>query len=152
MGMAWTTSVSMRSSVEPAGASRFWVEVNGIQETFFTEVSGLNITTEVFPYKEGGVNSYVHQLPTRTTYSNIVLKRGFTTNADFGKWYQNIIMGKKDVRTVSIRLYNIESKLVSSWDVTSAFPVKYIAPETKAGNNAFAIETLELAHCGFKIG
>lgn len=151
MGMTWTTSVSMRSSKEPAGASRFWVEVGGIQDTFFTEISGLTVTTEVFPYKEGGANSFVHQLPTRTSYSNIVLKRGFTTNADFGKWYQNIIMGKRDIRSVSIRLYNIDGKSVKSWEVTSAYPVKYVAPETKAGNNSFAIETMELAHCGFKV-
>lgn len=151
MGMTWSTSVSTRPSKEPVGASRFWIEVQGIEETFFTEVSGLNVTTEVFPYKEGGANSFVHQLPTRTTYSNIVLKRGYTANADFGKWYQNIIMGKKDLRKVSIKLYNIQSKLIRSWEVSYAYPVKYVAPETKAGNNSFAIETMELAHYGFLV-
>jgi phage tail-like protein len=42
----------------------------------FTSVSGLSVTTDSIPYREGGYNTTVHQIPGQTTFSPISLQRG----------------------------------------------------------------------------
>jgi len=42
----------------------------------FTSVSGLSTTTESIPYREGGYNTSVHQIPGQTSFSPITLQRG----------------------------------------------------------------------------
>lgn len=42
----------------------------------FTSVSGLSITTESIPYREGGYNTSVHQIPGQSSFSPITLQRG----------------------------------------------------------------------------
>ena len=42
----------------------------------FTSVSGLNISTESIPYREGQYNTTVHQIPGQTTFSPITFQRG----------------------------------------------------------------------------
>ena len=42
----------------------------------FTSVSGLSITTESIPYREGGYNTTVHQIPGQTTFSPVTFQRG----------------------------------------------------------------------------
>lgn len=42
----------------------------------FTSVSGLAIATESIPYREGGYNTTVHQIPGQTTFSPVTFQRG----------------------------------------------------------------------------
>ena len=44
----------------------------------FTSVSGLSMTTEPIPYREGGMNTTVHQIPGQTTFSPVTFQRGVT--------------------------------------------------------------------------
>jgi phage tail-like protein len=44
----------------------------------FTSVSGLSVSTDSIPYREGGYNTTVHQIPGQTTFSPITLQRGVT--------------------------------------------------------------------------
>ena len=55
---------------DPYFAFRFRIVIEGIIEGGFTELSGLQATTQVEDFKEGGVNNYVHKLPKETTYEN----------------------------------------------------------------------------------
>lgn len=42
----------------------------------FTSVSGLAIATESIPYREGGYNTTVHQIPGQSTFSPVTFQRG----------------------------------------------------------------------------
>jgi phage tail-like protein len=42
----------------------------------FSNISGLNITTQSIQYREGGYNTTVHQIPGMTTFSPITMQRG----------------------------------------------------------------------------
>src|SRR3546814_19364951 len=42
----------------------------------FQEVSGLTVNMEMEAYREGGQNSFEHQLPVKTSYTYLTLKRG----------------------------------------------------------------------------
>jgi phage tail-like protein len=57
----------------------------------FQEVSGLNATMELEALKEGGENRFVHQLPVRTSYSELVLKRGKFMGSGVLYWCVNAI-------------------------------------------------------------
>ena len=48
---------------------------------YFTQVTGFSAQLDVLEYPEGGINDYVHRLPTRIKQGNITLKRGVTGEA-----------------------------------------------------------------------
>ena len=42
----------------------------------FTSVSGLAVTTDSIPYREGGFNTTVHQIPGQTSFQPVTLQNG----------------------------------------------------------------------------
>ena len=127
---------------------RFYVRIANETQAVFTEVSGLQVETDVQNYEEGGNNGFVHRLPGRTKVGNLTLKRGITSGNEFFKWYANVAQGKIDRRHVSLVVFDPEGEVLAQWDFESAFPVKWVGPQLVADGNALAVETLELAHAG----
>src|SRR5881398_3646183 len=61
----------------------------------FSECSGLEGSMEVFEYKEGGVNDYVHKFPTRASHANITLKHGgIDLYEDLWSWHNDFVLGE----------------------------------------------------------
>ena len=143
--------------VDPFATFKFHVEIGDIKEAAFSECSGLEMTTDVFEYQEGGLNEYVHKLPGRTKLSNVTLKRGFAASNELYNWYlemeRDLLAGKAITRRqVTIKLYSTAKQEESmSWTLNEAFPVKWVGPAFKAGEAAVAIETLEFAHHGIAL-
>lgn len=46
----------------------------------FTSISGMSVTTDSIPYREGGYNTTVHQIPGQTTFQPITFQRGVMLN------------------------------------------------------------------------
>ncbi|NER39452.1 MAG: phage tail protein [Oscillatoria sp. SIO1A7] len=127
----------------------FWLEVNGIVEGGFSEVSGLESEIEVESYEEGGVNGYVHQFPTRVKYPTLVLSRGLTNEENLWLWYKKTTNGTVDRKNGSIILLNWIHEPVMWWDFINAYPVKWKGPDFNARNGTeVAIERFELVHEG----
>ena len=139
-------------SVEAQPACRFYVEIGGMAQAVFTEVGGLQMETDVTELEEGGNNGFIHRLPGRTKMGNLTLKRGMAGSNEFFKWYQQIALGKIERRNLSVIMYNPAGEEVTRWDFMNAYPVKWIGPQLTADGTAVAIETLELAHEGLKLG
>jgi phage tail-like protein len=131
---------------------RFLVEIDGIATAHASEVTGLQIETETEPYEEGGVNDFVHQLPKRTKYQHIALKRGITDRDELWAWYQEVISGKFRRKSGAIILMDVTGKEKWRWNFHGAYPVKWTGPDFKADSNTVAFETVELAHNGIKKG
>jgi phage tail-like protein len=131
-------------------AFRFRLEIQSIVVAEFSEVSGIQTETEVEPYEEGGVNDFVHQLPKRTKYQNLVLKRGITDIEEMWKWRQEVVSGIFERKTVTVILLDEIGRDAWRWEFEAAFPVKWTGPDFKADNNAIAFETIELAHHGIR--
>lgn len=141
----------MERKKDHVAAFRFGVEINGIVEGWFTECTGLNAEWEIFEYKEGGVNNYIHKLPVRTKYSNITLKNGMTGD-ELWKWFsQGDGTGQVKRVEFSILLFNADKTQAKRWNVKNGYPVKWVGPELKSDSNQAAIETLEIAHEGFEM-
>ena len=134
-------------------SSRFYVMIGGSAQAVFTEVSGLQVETEVLEYAEGGNNGFVHRLPGRTRVGNITLKRGITSSNELFKWYMAIASGQNiDRRNISLVMYDTAGAELMRWNFLSAYPVKWIGPQFDAVGNISAVETLELAHAGLQMG
>ena len=131
---------------------RFLVEINGIVVGGFSDVTGLQVETDVELIEEGGVNDYIHKLPKKTKYSNLTLKRGITDSDALWKWYNDIVRGKITRNSGAIILLGNEGNQKWRWNFKNAYPVKWTGPELKADTNVVAIETLELAHEGIEKG
>ena len=57
----------------------------------FTSVSGLSAATEAIPYREGGMNTTLHQIPGQTTFSPITLSRGVHLgNSQAWRWMRRL--------------------------------------------------------------
>lgn len=139
--------------LDPAPSYKFVIELGGIIEAHFTECSGLSAERTVVQYEEGGVNDYVHVLPGRIKYSNIVLKHGITVSSALWKWYEK---GRRDgrvaqSRNISILLFNKIGVPIKRWNIRDAYPVKWTGPDFNAANSQVAVETLEIAHHGFDL-
>lgn len=131
---------------------RFYVMIDGLAHAVFTEVSGIQVESEVMDYAEGGNNGFVHRLPGRTKFSNITLKRGMTSSNELFIWYMLTLQGKKLTRrNLTVVMYNPAGLLVTAWNYVNAYPVKWVGPQFTAGGTQAAVETLELAHEGMLI-
>jgi phage tail-like protein len=135
---------------DPYQGFRFRVEIEGLIVGGFSEISGLQIETQVEEVKEGGVNDYIHRLPKETKYPNLVLKRGLTDSDALWQWHQDVTRGKISRKTVHVILLSREYEDVWRLSFEHAYPVKWVGMELKADSNSVAVETIELAHNGFK--
>lgn len=134
---------------------RFVLEFdNGNRLGAFTECVLPTIQWETQKIVEGGVNHFVHQLPTHRQEATITLKRGIGLGQELFSWYAPALVadGQLIKKNVTIHLLagkrngiNSDYPSAISWTVTQAFPIKWTGPSLKAEGNAIAIESLELA-------
>jgi|GEM_PF-6540067 len=79
--------------------------------------------------------------------NSATLKRAMVANnSAFTAWYQKLIAGTVEPRTVSIRLLNESGQPVQRWTLTNAKPIKFTGPEMDSRANEVAIESLELTY------
>ena len=136
------------SRSDPFLAFRFEVSFTGLGTVGFSECSGIALETETFDYPEGGENTFVHRLPTRSKQSNLVLKRGII-NRQLWDWHHAQTLGILQRRSGQIVVKNPSGgQAVMIFEFSNAFPVKLTGPDLSAAQNAVAVETLELAHGG----
>src|SRR5947208_387764 len=101
--------------------SRFYVEIDNDTEAVFTEVSGLQMETDVMTLEEGGENSFVHRLPGRTKIGNVTLKRGMSNSNEFFTWCADVARGEVKRRNVSIVMYDTAGKVLLRWHFLNAY-------------------------------
>lgn len=117
----------------------------------FQEVSGLNVSVNVDTYNEGGENRFVHRLPGRTTYSDLLLKRGMTLVSGVTAWCIDAIENFNYQPTnMLVSLLNADHLPVSSWYVANAYPVKYDIAGFNAEQNQIVIESMTLRYEYYK--
>jgi phage tail-like protein len=111
----------------------------------FKSVSGMDSTTEVIEFKQGN-DIRVRKKPGRTTYSNIVLERGYTATDDLWEWRQKIEEGQIDRRSGSVIILDHDGETeVARYDFFEAWPCKWNVPEMSSDQSGMAIEKIELA-------
>jgi len=127
-------------------AFRFVIDVEGTTQGAFTECSVPTIEWEVEEVKEGGLNTFIHQLPGRRKGARLTLKNGVGTH-ELVDWYIDTMQESFKRKPVSVSLLDIMLEPVMTWHLADAYPVKWSGPQLKSSDNSVAIQTLELA-CG----
>jgi len=130
----------------------FLVEWGG-ERIGFTEVTGLEASTEVIEYREGNSPLASKQkMPGMLTFGNITLKRGtMPGDGDFHTWFRTNQFNKADRRDLTIKLLNESLEPVMVWAAMNCFVVKYTPSEMKADGNEIAVESVEIATEGIKL-
>jgi phage tail-like protein len=134
---------------DPYLGFRFLVEIDGLIGAGFCEVSGLQSQIETEPYREGGVNDFVHQLPTGTQYTSLTLKKGVVDHTLL-QWHRKAVHGdiqRKSLRVVILDNHGIEAQ---AWTVKDAFPVQWQGPQLRSDQDVVAVEAVELSHQGIE--
>lgn len=122
------------------GQSKSWSGV-------FTECKLPDVEWDVQQVKEGGQNTFIHQLPGQRKPGKVTLKYGLTKQYELLDWYAEMMSEdlKAISRTVTITLLDSEGKPVLLWNLHDAYPVKVTWPDLKAGDSAVAIQSVEIA-------
>ncbi|REG99111.1 phage tail protein [Flavobacterium aquicola] len=136
----------------PLSKFHFRVEWGGTN-IGFTEVSGLDVETEVIEYRQGASPEYSKiKMPGMQKYANITLKRGsFKSDNEYYKWWNTVKLNTIERRDITIMLLNEEHDPVITWKVKNAWPTKIQSTDLKADGNEVAIESMELVHEGLSI-
>jgi len=136
----------------PLPVFHFRVEWGG-SSINFSEVSGLNVETQIIEYRDGASPDFsTVKMPGLQKYGNITLKRGaMPGDNEFFDWWNTHQLNTIERRDVIISLLNEKHEPVITWRVRNAFPVKVDGGSLKATGNEVSIETLEIAHEGITV-
>lgn len=117
----------------------------------FQSVSGLSATLGTEDLSEGGQNTYKYKMPSKTSYNNLILKRGILLNSRVIKWCEDALLNYEfQTSNLTVSLLNNKHLPLINWYVVDAYPVKWEVSELNAERNEIAIETIELAYKYFK--
>jgi phage tail-like protein len=145
----------------------------------FTSVSGMAVTTDSIPYREGGYNTTVHQIPGQTTFAPITLQRGMILGtAKNWNWMREMfatVQGGAGSRGVGDNFRcDLEIAVLSHpipgvgsegsgdntpptdhvamrFKVYNCWPTSVAYSDLNAGDNALFVEQMTLVHEGFDV-
>lgn len=134
---------------DPYASFRFRAEIEGLEVSGFSEVSGLSIETEVENFREGGVNTHDWQLTGPAKFpAKLALKRGIADADTLWSWYRDIMAGRIKRKQVIIKLMDYVGEEKWRWVFQEACPVKWDGPQLRAISTDVSFESIELIHKG----
>lgn len=131
---------------DPYGGYNFLVEIDGITQAGFQEVSGLDVSTDASDYREGSDPLHTRKLPGLNKYTPITLKRGITDSDELWRWRATVIAGNVERRNGSIILLDQTGQEKLRWNFFNAWPSKWTGPALNATSSSVAVESLEITH------
>lgn len=140
----------MADSYYPPAGFHFRVRIDdmeGDNDIRFQSVSGLNVQIQTESHKEGGENRFEHAMPTRTKYSDLILKRGIMPvgQSKITQWVkdavEHFIIQPKNL---TVELLGEKPEPILVWRVEHAWPKNWKVDDFNAEQGKVVIETLEL--------
>lgn len=170
---------------DPARNFKFQVQFHHNDKTIsdniglmgFMSVSGLAVSTEAIPYREGGMNTTPHKSPGQSDYAPVTLVNGVFGNK-FGFWYWQKMMNfyqagaglldnagsiagnfRSDVEITVFRHPVTNDPLVGAnlgnsgqelrYMLYNAWPTGYALSDLNAGDNSVLVQQVTLVYEGF---
>lgn len=131
--------------IDPFGAFNFKMEVAGVTEGHFTEVSGLEAQVTPIAYREAGNGQVVHYVPGRTEYGAIVFKYGLTRSRELYDWFMSGVKGKVERKHISVVLLDADGTTeVMRWNLENAWVTQWRGALLDALSQEVAIESVTL--------
>ena len=132
-----------RREFDHIGNYNFKVEIHNVTVGAFTEVSGLEAVTEVLETSDGDALP-IRKRPGRTTYSNIVLGRGFTNTNELWLWYKAVTDGQVERRSGSIIFCDDAGGEITRYDFFEAWPCRWKTSPLSSRQRGTLIEEIEI--------
>jgi phage tail-like protein len=141
----------------------------------FTSVSGLAVTTDSIPYREGGYNTTVHQIPGQTSFQPITLQRGVvlgkraqwdwmrnmfaTVQGGAGRTINQNFRCDLEIQVLPHPIAAVTKDAAGKdqatedvamrFHVYNAWPTAIAYSDLNAGDNSLFVEQMTLVHEGF---
>jgi phage tail-like protein len=137
----------------------------------FTSVSGMAVTTDSIPYREGGYNTTVHQIPGQTSFQPLTLQRGVLIGNKSGwNWMKNMFYTVQNggTRTInqnfrcdievsvlphpipgSTSTDDIVEDVAMRFKFYNCWPTALAYSDLNAGDNSLLVEQMTMVHEGF---
>ncbi|MDQ1707775.1 MAG: hypothetical protein QOJ88_986 [Pyrinomonadaceae bacterium] len=145
MPEAKATAQAAGTYVDPYRAFNFKVEVGGVTEGHFTEVSGLGARVTPISYREAGNSQVVHYVPGRVDYSEVTLRYGVTRSRELFDWFKSGVTGHVQRKNISIILLDADGTTeVMRWNLDKAWATEWHGSLLDAHNQEVAIESVTL--------
>jgi phage tail-like protein len=144
--MAGTQTQSpINSYVDPYRAYNFKLEIQGVTEGHFTEVSDMDVKVMAIPYREGGNSQVVHYVPGQTEYGAITLRYGLTRSTELWDWFLTGVKGSVQRKNCSIILLDQDGTTeVLRWNLINAWAAEWRGARLSALDQEIAVESLSL--------
>ncbi len=133
---------------DPLRNFRFRVEINGIQQAGFSEVTGFDVTVDPIDYREGTDPTHVRKLTGLTKFGNVTLKWGITDSLELHNWHRQIVNGDIQRKNIAIVVVDESGADKARWEIVEAWPSKYDPADLNAKGNDVSIELLEICNEG----
>ncbi|MEM9836875.1 MAG: phage tail protein [Bacteroidota bacterium] len=124
-------------------------------DSSFQEVSGISMKLETETIKEGGENRFVHKVPGRASYDDLVLKRGLVVRSSpLFTWCMNTITGglnkKITPKTIKVSLLDANAKNnhdpLMTWVFENAYPIKWEVSSLDATKSEIVVESISFTY------
>lgn len=146
---------SASASLRPFTTAHFVLAIDGLASASFSTCAGLSGEVGVEEYQEGGENRFVHRLPTRASFPNLVLGQGAGPLHELWDWFHEYlvagIIAPRDGTVVLMAHDGGELAPVRVWAFTRGWPAKITGADLDAQSPAAAIDSLEIAHHGLAL-
>lgn len=123
----------------------------------FQKVSRLSAEIQTDTINEGGQNLFLHRLPGKTNYNNLVLERGYSTSfvpspliVEFNVAFSSFKFAPSNVLVTLFHEIDGITVPAGAWMFFKAYPVKWSVSDLDGQSNAVLIDTMELAYTRFQ--
>jgi phage tail-like protein len=145
----------MPAAKKPRPTNHFRLTIGGKESIgMFREISGLDSEQDIVEQKEVDAkgNPYTIKVPGNVKWSNVELKRGIDTDQQLWQWRHQVEMEGPDVARTdcTLELIDYDGQPIVTYTLLQAWPSKYTGVAMNAGSNEVAVESVTLAHEGFK--
>ena len=141
----------MSTDFTAAQGGYFGFELDQAPIGFFTSCSGLSSEVDVIEQTAitaAGKKITNKQPGAARTYSEVVLKRGFTKDKTLNEWFDKTVDAGDEVQrqTGSIVIYTRDLKEIARFNLDRCFPSKLSVSDLNAGSGEALVEELTIRH------
>ncbi len=102
----------------------FLVSIEGVVQDIFSEIEGLEFTTEIIGYADGS-HLTRGKRPGRTSFPNIILRRRNLNNMELWDWRQKVIRGVIERKSGSVIISDNYNNEIARYNFFEAWPCRW---------------------------
>ena len=136
----------------PVSEYHFSVEISGIGKISCKEVSGLDIEFDAIEYRSGDMPGFTKiKMPGLRKSGDVTLKKAvFKDDKGLMDWLDTVKMNTIKRADIAVALLDESGSPVHRWQLSNAWPKKYIAADFRPDSGVVSMETIVLAHEGVR--